>query len=85
MCEHGFIGACAECDGCGQSPEEEYAPDCYADLPAFHENECDVCGRVGVKALRCQFQFACSCWRGEPCVGPGPFGTQERQDERTQP
>lgn len=21
MCEHGFIGACAICDGCGQSPE----------------------------------------------------------------
>lgn len=23
MCEHGFIGACAECDGCGQQPEPE--------------------------------------------------------------
>ena len=21
MCKHGFIGACAECDGCGQQPE----------------------------------------------------------------
>lgn len=21
MCEHGFIGACAECDGCGMQPE----------------------------------------------------------------
>lgn len=23
MCEHGFIGACTECDGCGQQPERE--------------------------------------------------------------
>ena len=23
MCEHGFIGACAECDGCGQIPEAD--------------------------------------------------------------
>jgi hypothetical protein len=22
-CEHGFIGACVECDGCGQSPEAD--------------------------------------------------------------
>lgn len=25
-CEHGFIGACAVCDGCGQSPEKVCAP-----------------------------------------------------------
>src|SRR5690349_25000074 len=23
MCEHGFIGACAECDRCGQEPRSE--------------------------------------------------------------
>lgn len=23
MCEHGFVGACAECDGCGQQPEHD--------------------------------------------------------------
>lgn len=23
MCEHGFIGACAECDGSGQQPEPD--------------------------------------------------------------
>jgi hypothetical protein len=22
-CDHGFIGPCAECDGCGQRPEPE--------------------------------------------------------------
>lgn len=25
-CEHGFIGACAECDGCGQQPGDFEAP-----------------------------------------------------------
>lgn len=31
-CEHGFIGACAECDGSGQSTEEHdenEARECY--------------------------------------------------------
>jgi hypothetical protein len=23
LCEHGFIGACAVCDGCGQVPDDE--------------------------------------------------------------
>lgn len=31
-CEHGFIGACAECDGSGQIPErDDLCPRCGAD------------------------------------------------------
>lgn len=34
MCEHGFIGPCAVCDGCGQRPEPEIV-------------ECSTCGGCG--------------------------------------
>jgi len=37
-CEHGFIGACSECDGAGQVPETQ--PSYLSDLA-----ECGVCGR----------------------------------------
>jgi len=28
-CAHGFIGACAVCDGCGQIPEPDICPTCH--------------------------------------------------------
>jgi hypothetical protein len=31
MCDHGFIGACAECDGCEQQPDLEQTCEAYAD------------------------------------------------------
>ncbi len=40
-CDHGFIGACAECDGCGQQPERE---DCH---PADISEAAAALGRAG--------------------------------------
>lgn len=31
MCDHGFIGPCAECDGYGQEPELDRISESYAD------------------------------------------------------
>lgn len=47
-CEHGFIGACAECDGAGQQPEPEGAREADYDSTCPHgvhryEHACVVC------------------------------------------
>ena len=42
-CEHGFIGACAECDGSGQSTEQLSHSVQELDI---EERECISCGRI---------------------------------------
>lgn len=39
MCDHGFIGACAECDGSGQQPEAPETNGCDC-------QECQDCRRI---------------------------------------
>ena len=43
MCDHGFIGACAECDGCGQTPEVYDEPDRFP----CGCSPCSDCGEAG--------------------------------------
>jgi len=30
--------------------------------------ECEVCGKRGKAAERCEFAVGCSCWYGVPCI-----------------
>lgn len=50
-CEHGFIGACADCDGCGQQPEMDVVDDGLA--------ECEKCGRN--KPVCCDLEGGAYC------------------------
>jgi hypothetical protein len=74
MCEHGFIGACAECDGCGQQPDYDIA-------------ECGGCGEMtpvccdtsdGPYCSVCcpRRPHKCEIWAGKSVAG----GTYERCD-----
>lgn len=52
MCEHGFIGACGECDGAGQAPPAmvpitvyEAVGDCVCEFDCGHGNSCADDGR----------------------------------------
>lgn len=39
-----------------------------ATAPSLPEPECEVCGKTGKDARKCEFQRCCSCWHGVPCV-----------------
>ena len=50
------------CPHCGTADHARYDCPCKC-----HGNKCDVCGKKGKEAKKCEFQRCCSCWRGKPC------------------
>ena len=49
MCDHGFIGACAVCDGSGQQPEAANCERCQS--PLLEDGSCDFCIPVPQEAV----------------------------------
>lgn len=72
-CDHGFIGACAECDGVGQVPERE-------DAAEYEVRDCDGCHEVTPVCCDIDGESFCAvCCPARPHVRTR-FGSYERMD-----